>query len=113
MKRDAMWPGQIRRDPTGKFWICTDAPENKARWVRVTGNENSSSVCGDSYALRWDIVNESSYQLPLPPGQVRVSPTGVVWQKNGTEWSSTFNNRTVADDYVRAFRVVWTPEEDQ
>ena len=112
MNRDAMWPGQIRRDPTGKFWICTDAPENKARWVRVTGNENSSSVCGDSYALKWDIVNESSW-LPLPPGQARVSPAGVVWQKIGTVWANALDNRKVADDSVYDFRVIWTPEEDQ
>lgn len=112
MNRDAMWPGQIRRDPTGEFWICTDAPENKARWVRVTGNDKSSSVCGDSYAAQWDIVNEA-HQLPLPPGQVRVSPTGVVWQKIGTEWTNTLDNRTVADDSVYDFRVIWTPEEDQ
>ena len=112
MNRDAMWPGQIRRDPTGKFWICTDARQDYARWVRVTGNDKSSSVCGDSYAVQWEIVNES-HQLPLPHGQARVSPAGVVWQKtmSGTEWTNTLDNQTVADDDVRDFRVIWTPEE--
>ena len=112
MNRDAMWPGQIRRDPTGKFWICTDARKDNARWVRVTGNDKSSSVCGDSYAAQWDIVNEA-HQLPLPTGQARLSPTGVVWQKIGTEWTNTLDNRKVADDSVYDFRVIWTPEEDQ
>ena len=112
MNRDAMWPGQIRRDPTGKFWICTDARKDDARWVRVTGNDKGSSVCGDRYAQQWDIVNESSW-LPLPPGQARVSPASVVWQKIGTVWANALDNRKVADDSVRDFRVIWTPEEDQ
>ena len=53
MNHDAMWPGQIRRDGHGNFWICTDQPKTITRWNRVTGRGRKQPVYRGAEHVGW------------------------------------------------------------
>ena len=117
MNHDAMWPGQIRRDGHGNFWICTDQPKTITRWNRVTGWTRDYGATfrfseDDDTALLWDIEDEP-IRPQLPVGQIRLGKDGTAWQKvyAGRLWTNTLVMMALAYDDVRDLQIIWTPED--